>query len=417
MSAPLDDTVLDLLRKSAIGPALDRPVDAVLADLGLGPLPQLPAHIPLPELPPLPALDLSLIAKPITDLADSFGTGNFVDADGSNPDPSQVFSQISSTLQTVIQLGSAAVQTAMALWQGAGATEATNKSLEAQRDGTAIATQSAETATGAAAATTSVFTGTTAMAAIVARYLASVAAAGPFLMTGAGQMFLLAATTESLTEATVVTAKTRTELSAESARMLATGAKVPVTNAPTGVDSMQLIAQLMQIVPAVVGAVSTGARSVAQLHEAANPGKPDTDSTDPAAWIGGAGLPGAALIAGSGIAGTPAQPLAPRPEMRGIGNNLGAGNGAPGSSPAAATSSSAARALGGAAPLGGGLGAAAAARAGDSSTADKSDYLVNAEHGNEIVGDIEEAGLPVVGMTARVFQPMSGDSPDKPLTL
>jgi hypothetical protein len=265
MSGPIDETVLELLRKSAAGPALDRPVNAVLADMGLGPLPQLPDRIPLPELPPLPALDLSLIAKPITDLAASFGTGQF--ADGAEPDPSQVFSQISSVLQTVIQVSASAAQTAMTLWQGMAATEAANKSTEAQRDGAAIAGQSAGTAAGTATATASVFTGATTMAAIVARYLASVAAAGPFLMTGAGQLFLLAATTETLTEATVVTAKTRTELSVESAQMMGTGEKVPVTNAPVGVDPMQIVLQLMQIVPTVAGAVSAGAQSAARLHE------------------------------------------------------------------------------------------------------------------------------------------------------
>ncbi|WP_280421224.1 hypothetical protein, partial [Nocardia carnea] len=326
MSGPIDETVLELLRKSAAGPALDRPVNAVLADMGLGPLPQLPAQIPLPELPPLPALDLSLIAKPITDLADSFGTGQF--AGGADPDPSEVFAQISSVLQTVMQLGASAVQTAMMLWQGMAATEAANKSTAAQRDGAAIAGQSAGTAAGTAAATTSVFTGATAMAAVVARYLASVVAAGPFLATGAGQVFLLAATTETLAEATVITAKTRTELSAESAQMMATGEKVPVTNAPVGVDPLQIVAQLIQIVPSVVGAVSTGAQSVARLNETLHPVKPvpGEDTSDSATRIAGVGVPGAAL-AGGGIAGTPARPLAPWPGAQAAGGGTGGGGG------------------------------------------------------------------------------------------
>ncbi|WP_198165303.1 WXG100 family type VII secretion target [Nocardia fusca] len=59
--------MLDLLRNSAAGPALNRPVNDVLRDMGLGPLPELPAQLPLPELPPLPALDLSLLTKPIAE--------------------------------------------------------------------------------------------------------------------------------------------------------------------------------------------------------------------------------------------------------------------------------------------------------------------------------------------------------------
>ncbi|MEV0364611.1 hypothetical protein [Nocardia fusca] len=417
MSGPIDETVLELLRKSAAGPALDRPVNAVLADMGLGPLPQLPDRIPLPELPPLPALDLSLIAKPITDLAGSFGTGQF--AGGAEPDPSQVFSQISSVLQTVIQVSASAAQTAMTLWQGMAATEAANKSTEAQRDGAAIAGQSAGTAAGTATATASVFTGATTMAAIVARYLASVAAAGPFLMTGAGQLFLLAATTETLTEATAVTAKTRTELSVESAQMMATGEKVPVTNAPVGVDPMQIVLQLMQIVPTVAGAVSAGAQSAARLHETLTPVKPvtDGDAADSAARPGGAGLPGAVLAGGGGIAGTPAQPLAPWPGGR-LTGSPGAGLGTPGSSTASVTSSSATRAVGGAIPMGGGLGVAGLPRGGEAPTADGTrDHLVNAAHGNEVVGAMEGASLPVVGTAERVSVPVSGDSPDKPLTL
>ncbi|MGI5218901.1 hypothetical protein [Nocardia sp. CA-290969] len=423
MSGPIDETVLELLRRSAAGPALDRPVNAVLADMGLGPLPQLPAQIPLPELPPLPALDLSLIAKPITDLADSFGTGQFAGA--ADRDPSEVFSQISTVLQTVMQLGASAVQTAMALWQGMGATSAANKSTAAQRDGVAIAGQSAGTAAGTAAATTSVFTGATAMAAVVARYLASVVAAGPFLATGAGQVFLLAATTETLAEATLIIAKTRTELGVESTKMMATGEKVPVTNAPTGVDPLQIVSQLIQIVPSVVGAVSTGAQSVAKLQETLNPVKPiaDGDRADSAARIGGAGVPAAALaggggiVGGGGIAGTPAQPLAPWPGTR-AGGNAGASAGSPGSSPASVMSSSASRTVGGALPMGGGLGAAGLPRGSESSTADGTrDHLVNAAHGNEVVGPMDGASLPVVGTAERVSVPLSGDSPDKPLTL
>ncbi|MFI5717454.1 hypothetical protein [Nocardia sp. NPDC051750] len=419
MSEPLDETVLELLRKSAAGPALDRPVNAVLADMGLGPLPQLPAQIPLPELPPLPALDLSLIAKPITDLAGSFGTGQF--PGGAEHDPSQVFSQVSAVLQTTLQLGASAAQTAMALWQGMAATEAANKATRAQHDGAAIAGQSAGTAAGTATATTSVFTGATTMAAIMARYLASVAAAGPFLMTGAGQVFLLAATTETLTEATLVTAKTRTELGVESARMMATGEKVPVTNAPVGVDPLQIVSQLMQIVPTVVGAVSTGAQSVAQLQETLRPVKPvtDGDAADSAARIGGAGVPGAVLVGGGAIAGTPAKQLAPWPGARVTVGNPGAGAGSPGGSTDPVTASSAIRTHeGGAIPMGGGLGAAGLPRGGESSTAEGTrDYLVNAAHGNDVVGAIEGASLPVVGTAERVSVPVSGDSPDKPLNL
>ncbi|WP_327151650.1 hypothetical protein [Nocardia sp. NBC_01329] len=420
MTGPIDQTVLDLLRKSAAGPALDRPVDAVLADMGLGPLPQLPAQISMPELPPLPALDLSLLTKPITDLASSFGTGQF-GADA-GPDPSQVFSQISSVLQTSMQLGLSAVQVAMTLWQGMAATEASNKAAEAQRDGAAIAGQSAGTAAGTATATTSVFTGATLMAAIVAKYMASVAAATPFLTTGAGQVFLLAATTETLAEATAVTVKTRTELSAESAKMMATGEKVPVTNAPKNVDPMQVVSQLMQILPTLAGAVSSGAQSVARLQETLHPAKSiaEHDRADSAIRSGGHGSPGGAVVGGGalGVAGTPAPPLTPYSGTKAAAGSLGGSAGTSGTAPSSAANGSTTRNSGSAMPMGGGMAGAGLARGGESSTTDgaRAD-LINADHGNEVVGAIEGVSLPVIGTAERVSEPVSGDSPDKALTL
>lgn len=420
MTGPIDQTVLDLLRQSAVGPALNRPVDAVLADMGLGPLPQLPAEISMPELPPLPALDLSLLTKPITDLADSFGTGQFVADAG--PDPTQVFSQISSVLQTAMQVGSSAVQVAMTLWQGMAAMEAANKSAEAQRDGAAIAGQSAGTAAGTATATTSVFTGATLMAAIVAKYMASVVAATPFLSTGAGQVFLLAATTETLAEATAVTVKTRTELGVESAKMMATGEKVPVTNAPKGVDPTQVVSQLLQIVPSLVGAVSSGAQSIAQLQETLHPAKSiaEHDRSGAAPRVGGHGASGGTASGGGvpGVAGTPAPPLSPYSGTKVAGGSLGGSTGSPATAPSSPANSSAARNSGTAMPMGGGMAGAGLAKGGESSTTDgtRAD-LVNAEHGNEVVGDIEGVSLPVIGTAERVSEPVSGDSPDKALTL
>ncbi|MEV3964168.1 hypothetical protein AB0M34_25310 [Nocardia sp. NPDC050193] len=422
MTAPLDETVLDLLRKSAAGPALDRPVNDVLRDMGLGPLPELPAQLPLPELPPLPALDLSLLTKPITDLASSFGTGQFVA--GGGPDPTQVFSQVASVLQTAIQVGSSAAQLAMTLWQGAAAMEAGNKSAQAQRDGAAIAGQSAQTAAGTATAATSVFTGQALMAAIIAKYMASIAAAGPFLTTGLGQAFLLSATIEALTEATAVTAKTRAELTMESANMTATGQKVPVTDAPTGVDPTQVISQLLQIVPTLMGAVSSGAQSIAQVHETLNPVKSEAEAerVDAVGRAGGGGggaplIGGIGGIGGLGGAGAPGQPLAPWSGTRAAGGPATA-SGTSGTSPAGvAGSSSSARSSGGTMPMGG-LGGAGLARGGESSTADGArSHLINAEHGNEVVGEIDGVSLPVVGTAERVSEPVSGDSPDKALTL
>lgn len=309
MTAPIDQTVLDLLRQSAAGQMLNRPVNDVLKDMGLGPLPEMPAELALPELPPLPALDLSLLAKPLTDLAGTFGTGQ--PAAGPGIDPTQVFSQVSSVVQTAVQMGSSALQMAMTLWQGMGASEAAGKATQAQKDGAAVSTQSAQTSVGTATAAGSVFTGAASMAAITAKYMASVAASAPFLVTGAGQAFLLAMTAETLTEATIVVAKTRTELGIESGKMMGTGQKVPVTNAPKGMDPMQVVSQLMQIVPMLTSAVSSGAQSIAQVQTALNPARSlaDIDKKVDLKEGLGAGAPvGGAGLGGGGGAGIGAQP-------------------------------------------------------------------------------------------------------------
>lgn len=69
--------------------------------------------------------------------------------------------------------------------------------------------------------------------------------------------------------------------------------------------------------------------------------------------------------------------------------------------------------MGAAGAAGGGMARAGEAAASDSVRAN----LVTEQHGNEVVGDIEGASLPVVGAAERVTEPLDGDSPDKALTL
>ena len=76
MTVPLDPSIVDLLRGSALAPLIDRPVNDILKDMGLGPLPEISGLPPLPELPPLPVVDLAALARPLTDMASGFGTGN-----------------------------------------------------------------------------------------------------------------------------------------------------------------------------------------------------------------------------------------------------------------------------------------------------------------------------------------------------
>lgn len=440
MTAPLDQSVLDVLRQSAVGPMLDRPVNDVLKDMGLPPLPEITGLPPLPELPPLPVIDLSVLAKPLTDLASSFGTGQLpaaapADAEtsaahpaGAPPpiDPALALSQVSTVVQTAMSLGASALQMAMSLWQGMGASAAGEKAGQAAADGAAISAQSAQTSAGVTAAAGSVFQGATMMSAIIAKFMSSLAASAPFLGTPPGQVFVVALTTETLAEATAVVAKTRGELTVHSGAMTQTGTKVPVTGAPRNVDPTQTIQQLMQLVQPLTQMATTGAQALQKAQTALNLPKSVTDPEDKErleAARGGLGAAGGAP-GGVGVGSAAAQPrpLTPWAGARAGGSLGSAGTSVPvGTEPAVSSSASTARSVTSGPsmmPVGGAASAAGmAARSGEQSTEGLRGLLVTEQHGNEVVGEIEGASLPVVGGNERVTAPPDSDPPDKALTL
>ncbi|MFE3442577.1 hypothetical protein ACFXNW_06065, partial [Nocardia sp. NPDC059180] len=193
MNPELDPTVVDLLRGSALAPYIDRPVNDILADMGLPPLPDLSEIPPLPEFPPMPVIDIAALARPLTDLASSFGTGMLTPPPGGGPDPMQVFQAVNTALTTAMQLGTSALQAVMTIWQGMGATSAAGKAADAQSDGAELATQSANEKTVLAGAATSVAVGGAELTAIIAKYLTTMVASAPLLATPGGQMFMVAA--------------------------------------------------------------------------------------------------------------------------------------------------------------------------------------------------------------------------------
>ncbi|WP_040787268.1 hypothetical protein [Nocardia pneumoniae] len=419
MAAPLDQSILDLLRTSAVGPMLDRPVNDVLKDLGLPPLPEIPALPPLPDLPPLPVIDISALARPLTDLASGFGTGQL----GGDPavDPAQVLAQASSVVQTAAQLGISALQLAMTLWQGAGAAAAEGKAAQTAADSTAVSAQSLRTSAGVAAAAGTVFRGGTAMSAIIAKYLTSLTAAAPFLATPPGQVFVLAMSAETLAEATAVVAATRAELSVHSAEMTATGTKVPVTNAPTGVDPTQL----MQIVPLLANAATTGAKTVADVVNSTNTRDPLERERERMETIGPGVHPTGTAV---GAMGARAIGGATAPMSRPLGPWSGGVQSATSSGPGGATPASSTTAVhrGGAVSPGSGLmpmgaGAATGMARGAGVTGTSGELhalLVTEQHGMEVVGEVEGAAPPVVGAADRFADPGGYQPPpDKELTL
>ncbi|MEU6561151.1 hypothetical protein [Nocardia nova] len=454
MDPGLDRSIVDLLRRSAMGSIVDRPVDDVLRDMGLPGLPQLPPAPPLPQLPPLPVLDLHALTKPITDLASSFGTGNL--GSGPGQDPTQVLSQVSSVLQTVVQLGSTAMQLAMTAWQGAGALSAASKSTQAAADGTAVAGQGAQMSAGTAAAAGSVFTGNVLMTGITSKYLTTLAAAAPFIVTPPGQVFVLSMSAQTLAEALGVVTKTRVELGAHSAKMAHTGHKVKITDVPHGVskipvskmavpktslkpvartapslgdaeqglslattsssgtgssgNAVQYISQALQMVQSLssVGGVGAQAASALTGHTA----KPIATST-PAS---GAPAPGSGGAPAGGGAPGPAAPEMSSPLQAARTPSIMTEAAVTASAETAVTSSGA----GGPGMMPMSPAAAGMARAAsDSSSATDAvrGQLVNAAHGNDVVGDIAGVSLPVVGAADAVTTTPDTEPPDKALTL
>ncbi|GAA5081909.1 hypothetical protein [Nocardia iowensis] len=432
MSSPLDQSIVELLRGSSLAPMIDRPVNDILKDMGLPQLPDLSAVPPMPGMPPMPVIDLSALMRPFTDLASSFGTGVLGSTSGPGIDPTQALSGVTQALQTAMQMGTSALQMAMQLWQGMAAAQAAEKAGQAAADGADLATQGMQEKAVLGNAAGSVAVGGALLGAVIAKYMATMIAASPLLASPGGQWFLVAQTAESLAEATAVVAKTRVEMTGHSASMTAVGQKKKITAAPTGVNSMEGIQQLMQLVQPLMGMVQTGTQSVSQLAPLLAPKvDPVTDAKakedrarealaggDPGKGVG-AGGPGGSIGSiggGPGVAPAPT-PLAPWAgtkaagvgPMPGLG---GVGTGGPATEATAMRSTvSPGAATPGMMPLAGAAGAAAGARADDVSSV--SSHLVTGQHGDEVVGNIEGVSLPVVGATEQVSEP----PPDKELTL
>ncbi|MEU0540333.1 hypothetical protein ABZ319_10715 [Nocardia sp. NPDC005978] len=384
-----------VLSGTALGANLDLPINDILSGLGLPNLPQLPAAPIAFELPPLPTLDLSVLTRPLTDLASSFGTGQL--GQGLNVDPTAVLDGISSALQTAMSLASTVAQLASS-WQGSGAAGATDKAAAAQTNTTELAGQNVQQKTILVNASTTVATGAASISAIIAKFLAAVTASAPFLVTPPGQVFLLSMATESAAEASAVVAKTKAELTVQSAQMTTAGEKVKVTEAPGGVDALSQVTQLLSLISPLASVATTGAETVQKLQDIAQPvvitedAAPVADPIDSAAALGGGGggMPIGALV---GSTAPVAQSLTPR--------TAAAPPVAPG---VAADAPAVARVAGpggtGMMPPMGMMGAGMGGRAGlDESEGgdDVRTQMVTSEHGDDVVGELGNTGVAVVG--------------------
>ncbi|QLY31857.1 hypothetical protein H0264_05990 [Nocardia huaxiensis] len=414
MSDGLDPAIGELLRGSALAPHIDRPVDEILTDLGLPTLPQLPALPPLPDMPALPVIDLTALTRPLTDLASSFGTGTF-DISATGIDPTKVLSDVTSALSTALETGSSALSALMSLWQGMGATGAATKSGQAGTDSAELSTQAVQEKAVLTGGATTVAVGGAEMTAVIAKYVAMVTASAPFLATPAGQIFLATATAESVTEGLAVVGKTRAEMTVHTANMTAAGQKVDVTEAPTGVDSSSQLQSVLSAITSLMSKASDGLSDISDdLKNSTTDTTTTTSLTDVAetvpadtTTIGGGGGSGVPVTGGSPISSPLREYSAPR-TVGGTVTASGTGGGAVDSG-SALRAASAAQPGTSAMPMGGAAGASRTAGDAGHNPA----HLLSLQHGEEMVGEVEAASLPVVGALERGAQPL----PDKELTL
>ncbi|WP_460695957.1 hypothetical protein [Nocardia thraciensis] len=458
---PPDPTVLELLRGSALAPMLDKPVDHILQDMGLPGLPDLQGLPPLPGMPPLPVIDLSALMRPLTDLASAFGTGQFAPTPAVAPapapapeggaaqgdpgvpaaqpvaapppmDPTQMLSNVGSVLQTVMSLGTSALQIAMTLWQGQAAQEASKKAAAADVDSAALGAQSAGQKDVLIGAAGSVATGQIQIGGVVAKQAMTMAMAPLFIVSGVGQAFLVQQTIQSITEALAITAKTKGELAVHGGRMTKAGTKIPITGAPKGVKSSQDVTKMLQLLGPLMSMGTQGAQAIGQLAKANTSmsaptlvAEPEDAAAGAGGGIGGGGAAGGkgggvgggggAVGVGGAAAGTAAQPLSPWQGTRAAGGISGAAAASAGAAmPGGGMSSTGSGGSSPYMPMGGAAGAAGAARADDAgSDAVVKANMVTSQHGDEVVGRIEGVTLPVVGATDTSPEP----PPDKELTL
>lgn len=446
------DTALD----PAIRALLDRPVNEVLAALGLPPVPTAPETPPqqelpaapkgVPEAPQVPGFDVAGLVKPMTDLLSTFGSGSF-----EGLDPSEALSGASKALEQGVSMGMQAISQLSSVWQGPAATAATGKGLEAATGTGLVAEQGAELSTAVGEAATVVGTGEAELQAIIDSFMAVIAALGPSLWLPPGQAAAVAAAQEHLAQATEVVARTKSQLSGLSAQVGAAGRKVPVATPPTAAASAAAQAAA-SIIPGVVSAATGAVTAVGKLAT-------DTVSGTVKTAVGVATLAGEAL---SGLAESASEndtdsaeestaaedfPAAATLTGAGVGTGGGGGSGTAGgiggvggvgaaaaslSQPQSATPAARTPVVEGgartvpasadvvsrggmAAPMMP-MGAAGAAGARGASAGDHAvpDYLVTSDNGESVLGDLPLVGPQVVGDALPAHQ---YDEPDVELRL
>lgn len=261
-------TVLDALRASPAGPALDLPLPAPPAPPTWSPEPELDAITEVLQSLPVPAVPgIDEMLRPLRDLGDLFGTG-IVDA----LDPSAVLQQSSRMLDGAASLARTALHALPDSWAGAPAEAALDKGRQAQVSAVELSERGDEIGAVTRAATASVERGNVELGGIAQSFLAFATATAPVALTPPGQIALLTSAAEHVSAALAVVARTRGELLGYTTAMnaLAAPIAVPAPVAAPGLPApADVAAAATGAVDTVAGAVGVSDDLPAQTHAAA----------------------------------------------------------------------------------------------------------------------------------------------------
>ncbi|MBJ7291455.1 hypothetical protein [Williamsia sp.] len=431
--APIDQSIIEMLRHSPLGPIIDTPVKDVLKSIGVPPPPGPPPPMPpAPTIPPLPALDVTSLFKPLTDLIGSFGSGNLA---GQGFDPTSLLTGLSQVIQSAMGVATGAMSAADGGWSGQAATTNAAKSATAAGEGTQVSAKADNIASSTVDGAAIVSKGNAEMVAVITKFSATAAAAMPFIWSPPGQVAMLTAAADALAEATTVVTTTMAELTPETLRQNVNATQIPITGAPTSPVPIGVVTSLLQQLGQPLSMAASGASALGPMltpHPTARPtSKSTAKSTGKGkgkAASGGGGGGAAAPKLGGGGGGGGGSASTPTTLQRYAVADMGspatesgaAGNGASSSQSASASrTSTSSTAAGGAMPMGAGAagaaGAASGARgAGIDGGHGSPDFLVTTSNGSEVVGAMPSATPPVVGGDA---PPETETAPDIELRL
>ncbi len=434
---PLDQSIIDMIDNSPLSAILHTPVGEILGKLGIT-LPPMPPPVPpipeLPALPPMPSVDVDQLFKPLTEAYSGFGSG---DLGSSGIDPSTIFNSLSQLLTSSISASGGALKMVDQLWSGLGAQANTTKTSTAQTEGGAVGTKSANISANTQSAAAIVAAGNAKMVELITRTAALVSAEMSMIWNPGGAAMIMATMTEAITEAQVIIATTKAALTPETIAQTINGQQIPITGAPAGLSPFGVASNLLQTLGQPVSTLaSTGSSVIGTVtkqlasgsnklsdkgaHKGSLPGglgplgaggAPGDHKGDhkPGAGKGGGAGGGAGKGGGGGGGGLGgiATPLSARPAVANLPTNP-TGSSAPLSETSSGTSTSGTSSTAGrsATTSGGGMmpmGAGAAGGmggmrgAGSDDGHGSPDYLVTAEHGTAIVGDMPGAAPAVIG--------------------